>query len=286
MRAPSATGYCLGMAGLPPKRDTVDRKAADQVAGLLANATSVLFITGAGMSAESGLPTYRGVGGLYDKKPTDDEGLPIETVLSGPMLAQRPELVWKYIHDVELACRHATPNRGHEIIALIGERIPRTVVFTQNVDGFHRVAGSKRVIAIHGDIHDLRCTSCDWKKTVVDYATLSFPPSCPRCASVVRPDVVLFGEPLPEGPFQDFEAEVARGFDLVFLIGTSALFPYVARPVLLAKSEGVPTVEINPGVTDLSDVVDFRFPTTAKHALRALWIAFKSKNVMATRLGR
>ena len=96
----------------------------------------------------------------------------------------------------------------------------------------------------------------------------------------------LFGEPLPERAFQDFEAEVARGFDIVFLIGTSALFPYVARPVLLAKSEGVPTVEINPATTDLSDVVDFRFASTAKHALRAIWIAFKSKNVMATRLGR
>ena len=75
-------------------------------------------------------------------------------------------------------------------------------------------------------------------------------------------------------------------FDIVFLIGTSALFPYVARPVLLAKSEGVPTIEINPATTDLSDVVDFRYASTAKHALRALWIAFKSQNVMATRLGR
>ncbi|MEZ4399863.1 MAG: NAD-dependent protein deacylase [Kofleriaceae bacterium] len=273
------------MAGLPPKRDTLDRKLVDQVAGLLADATSVLFITGAGMSADSGLPTYRGVGGLYDKKLTED-ALPIEQVLSAPMLAQRPDLVWKYVHDVELACRHATPNRGHEILAKLGERIPRTVVFTQNVDGFHRAAGSKHVIAIHGDIHDLRCTRCDWAKTVADYATLTFPPSCPRCASVVRPAVVLFGEPLPEGPFQAFEAEVARGFDLVFLIGTQALFPYVARPVLLAKSAGVPTVEINPGTTDLSEVVDFRFATTAKHALRSLWIAFKGKNVMATRLGR
>lgn len=273
------------MAGAPPRRDTVDRKLVDDVARLLANASSVLFITGAGMSADSGLPTYRGVGGLYEKRLTDDN-LPIESLLSAQMMASRPELVWKYIHDVELACRHATPNRGHEILALIGERIPRVVVFTQNVDGFHRAAGSKNVIAIHGDIHDLRCTRCDWRKTVSDYATLTFPPTCPRCASVVRPDVVLFGEPLPEGPFQQFEAEVARGFDMVFLIGTSALFPYVARPVLLAKAEGIPTVEINPATTDLSDVVDFRLPNGAKHALRAIWIAFKGRNVMTTRMGR
>lgn len=273
------------MAGGSPRRDTLDRKLVDDIARLLASSTSALFITGAGMSADSGLPTYRGVGGLYDKRLTE-ENLPIEAIVSGAMMAQRPEVVWKYIHDVELACRHATPNRGHEILALLGERIPRVVVFTQNVDGFHRAAGSKNVIAIHGDVHDLRCTRCDWKKTVADYATLTFPPSCPRCGSVVRPDVVLFGEPLPEGPFQQFEAEVARGFDIVFLIGTSALFPYVARPVLLAKSEGVPTIEINPATTDLSDVVDFRLAAGAKHALRAIWIAFKGRNVMATRLGR
>lgn len=267
------------------RRDTVDRRVVEDVARLLAQAQSALFITGAGISADSGLPTYRGVGGLYDRRLTDED-LPIETLLSGEMLAHRPELVWKYIHDVELACRHATPNRGHEILALLEERIPRVVVFTQNVDGFHRAAGSKNVIAIHGDIHDLRCTHCDWKKTVADYATLTFPPKCPRCASVVRPDVVLFGEPLPEAPFQRFEAEVERGFDIVFTIGTSALFPYVARPVLLAKADGKPTVEINPGQTDLSDVVDFRLQAGARHSLRALWIALKGKNPQHTRLGR
>lgn len=273
-------------SGPPPKRrDTVDRRVVEDIARLLLAARSALFITGAGISADSKLPTYRGIGGLYDKRMPDEE-LPIETLLSGEMLARRPEVVWKYIHDVELACRTAVPNRGHEILKLLEERIERVVVFTQNVDGFHRAAGSSNVIAIHGDIHDLRCTRCEWKKTVADYATLTFPPRCPRCASIVRPDVVLFGEPLPEAPFQQFEAEVARGFDIVFSIGTSALFPYVARPVLLAKSDGVPTVEINPARTDLSDIVDFRLAVGARHALRAIWIALKGKNPQQTRLGR
>jgi NAD-dependent deacetylase len=274
------------MTGGPIKRrETVDRRLIEEIARLLLGARSVLFITGAGISADSGLPTYRGIGGLYDKRDTE-EGMPIETLLSGEMMARRPEVVWKYIHDVELACRTAVPNRGHEILAQLEERIPRVVVFTQNVDGFHRAAGSTNVIAIHGDVHDLRCTRCDWKKTVADYARLTFPPRCPRCNGVVRPDVVLFGEPLPEAPFQRFEAEVARGFDLVFSIGTSALFPYVARPVLLAKTEGKPTIEINRSRTDLSDVVDFRLPVGARHALRALWIALKGKNPKPTRLGR
>lgn len=272
-------------SGPVKRRDTIDRKLVEGVAQLLAQARSALFITGAGISADSGLPTYRGVGGLYDKR-DHESGLPIESLLSGEMMARHPEVVWKYVHDVELACRTATPNRGHEIIALLEEKIPRVVVFTQNVDGFHRAAGSKNVIAIHGDVHDLRCTRCQWRKTVADYATLTFPPKCPRCASVVRPDVVLFGEPLPEAPFQKFEEEVARGFDIVFSIGTSALFPYVARPVLLAKAEGKPTIEINPAPTELSDVVDYRIVAGARHALRAIWIALKGKNPQSTRLGR
>ncbi len=267
------------------RRDTLDRALVEQVAGLLAGAGSALFITGAGLSADSGLPTYRGIGGLYDGHPTAD-GVPIEALLSGQMLASHPERTWRYLLDVEAACRDARPNRGHEVLARIEERLPRVVVFTQNVDGFHRAAGSKNVIAIHGDLHELRCTACAWRHRVENFAGLSAPPGCPACGALVRPDVVLFGEPLPDAELERLEAEVARGFDIVFSIGTSAQFPYIARPVLLARSEGVPTIEINPDTTDLSDVVDIRLPSGAKHALRAIWNVFKGLNVQATRLGR
>ena len=267
------------------KRDTLDRKLVEQVAGLLAHAGSALFITGAGLSADSGLPTYRGIGGLYDGHPTI-EGYPIETVLSGQMLATRPELTWRYLLEIEASARHARFNRGHEILARIEERLPRVVVLTQNVDGFHRAAGSKNVIAIHGDLHDLRCTACSWRHTVENFAGLTAPPGCPVCGALVRPDVVLFGEPLPDVAMERLEAEVARGFDIVFAVGTTAQFPYIARPVLIARSEGVPTIEINPDTTELSDVVDIRLPSTAKHALRAIWNVFKGLSVQATRLGR
>lgn len=267
------------------RRDTLDRALVEQVAGLLAGAGSALFITGAGLSADSGLPTYRGIGGLYDGQMMP-HGQPIEAVLSGQMLASRPEVTWRYLLDVEARYREARFNRGHEILAKIEERLPRVVVFTQNVDGFHRAAGSKNVIAIHGDLHDLRCTACAWRHTVDSFAGLTAPPGCPACGALVRPDVVLFGEPLPDAAFARLEAEVARGFDIVFAIGTSAQFPYLARPVLLARSEGVPTIEINPDVTDLSEVVDIKLPSGAKHALRAIWNVFKGLNVQATRLGR
>ncbi|HVV84945.1 MAG TPA: NAD-dependent deacylase [Kofleriaceae bacterium] len=267
------------------RRDTLDRALVEQVAGLLAQARSALFITGAGLSADSGLPTYRGIGGLYDGHPTV-EGYPIETVLSGQMMAKRPDVTWRYLLEIEAAARDARPNRGHEVIAKIEERLGRVVVFTQNVDGFHRAAGSKNVIAIHGDLYDLRCISCGWRQRVPNFAGLTAPPGCPSCGALVRPDVVLFGEPLPEAAFDRLEAEVARGFDIVFSIGTSSQFPYIARPVLLARSEGVPTIEINPDTTELSDVVDVRLQSGAKHALRAIWNVFKGHNAQATRLGR
>lgn len=271
----------------PPvrRRTTVKKELADAVAGVLIRAKSALFITGAGLSADSGLPTYRGIGGLYDGHAADD-GLPIETILSGEMLAKRPELTWKHLHRIELASRGAEPNRGHEILAELEQRLARTLVFTQNVDGLHRAAGSKHVIAIHGDLHDLRCTQCAWRTRVVDYAQLSFPPRCPDCRGLIRPDVVLFGEALPVAPFNQFEDELAKGFDAVFAIGTSALFPYIARPVLVARSEGIPTIEINPGQTDLSDVVDFRMKATARTALKAIWLAYKGLSPRRTRIGR
>lgn len=270
----------------PRRRTTsIDRTVIDAIAGVLLRCRRVLFITGAGLSADSGLPTYRGIGGLYDNK-TTDEGLPIEVVLSGDMMTRRPDVAWKYIHQIELACRGAKPNRGHEVIAALQERLEQVVVLTQNVDGFHRDAGSRDVIEIHGDIHVLRCTRCRWHTRVADYATLTFPPRCPECAGVVRPGVVLFGEALPAEPFARLEDELARGFDAVFLVGTSAMFPYIARQVLLAKSEGKPTVEINPARTDLTDVVDFRVASTARNALRSLWLAYKSLAPTQTRLGR
>jgi NAD-dependent deacetylase len=271
--------------GARRKRDTLDRALVEQVAALLAQAGSALFVTGAGLSADSGLPTYRGIGGLYDGQATAD-GYSIESVLSGEMFAARPDVTWRYLLELEARCRDARPNRGHEILAKIEERLARVVVLTQNVDGFHRAAGSKNVIEIHGDLHDLRCTRCGWRTRVESFAGLASPPGCPACGAVVRPDVVLFGEPLPDAAFARLEDELARGFDIVFSIGTSAQFPYVARPVLLARQDGVPTVEINPDTTDLSDIVDVRLASGARHALRAVWNVFKGLSVVATRLGR
>ena len=143
-----------------PTAPGLDPAAVATAAGILSRSRSALFVTGAGMSADSGLPTYRGVGGLYDSG-TTEEGLPIEVLLSGPLFARRPEWTWKYLAEIERACRGAAPNRGHEVLALLERRLPRCVVLTQNVDGLHRRAGSTEVIEIHGNLHDLSCTACE-----------------------------------------------------------------------------------------------------------------------------
>ena len=236
---------------------------------VLRDARRVLVITGAGMSADSGLPTYRGVGGLYDGEVTE-EGLPIEEVLSGPMFGMRPELTWKYIRQIEEACRHAVPNAGHAALAAWEARFEHVCVLTQNVDGFHRDAGSTHVIDIHGDTRALICSSCSWSGRVDNYAHLAPVPTCDACGAIIRPKVVLFGEMLDPLKLADLDEQLKQGFDVVFSIGTSALFPYIMRPVFDAARSGVPTVEINPNETDLSSMVAYRIRAGAAATLTAL----------------
>ncbi len=252
--------------------DSIDPTVLDHVSEAFACARSVLFITGAGISADSGLPTYRGIGGLYeDADATTDEGFEIEDALSGEMLRTRPEVCWKYIHQIERACRGATWNRAHQVLALMEGRYERTWVLTQNVDGFHGRAGSKNVIEIHGDVHKLACTRCAYRDRVEDYAALSIPPRCPDCGELVRPEVVLFGEMLPRAAVAVLDRELGRGFDLVVSIGTTSVFPYIIAPVMLARNAGRDTVEINPGTTSVSHMVAHRIRNRAAVALDAIW---------------
>lgn len=242
------------------------------VAALLKNAARVLFITGAGVSADSGLPTYRGVGGLYEDADTP-EGMPIEAVLSGGMMQRQPALVWKHLLDVERACRGARPNRAHEVMAALQDHLD-VVVLTQNVDGLHRAAGSRDVVEIHGSVQTLVCTACEWQTRVSDFADLHFVngvPPCPSCGSVVRPEVVLFDELLPDGAIDRLRALLTEGVDLVFSVGTTSAFPYIAYPVVHQVDVGKPAIEINPGRTDVSDVVTHRLAGGAAAVMDALW---------------
>lgn len=239
------------------------------LAAELGRAQRVLVITGAGMSADSGLPTYRGVGGLYDKGPTAD-GVVIEEALSGEMMRARPELCWKYLGEIEQACRGRQPNAGHQALAELAPRYRQFTVLTQNVDGFHHLAGSRDLIEIHGNLHRLYCTFCPYEVEVQDYSGLGIPPSCPYCAGLVRPRVVLFGEALPLRELERLQQVIEQGVDLVISIGTTSVFPYIAQPVIVAARRGIATAEINPGASEVSHLVRYRVREGAASALQKL----------------
>ena len=244
----------------------------DDIARLIEDARRILFITGAGLSADSGLPTYRGIGGLYDSRHTDD-GIPIEAALSGDMLRLRPEVTWKYLLQVESACRGAGFNLAHRIIAEMEKIKPETWVLTQNIDCFHRAAGSRQLIEIHGRVDQLLCTHCHYQEQVTDYSHLTLPPQCPRCHQPIRPNVVLFGEMLPNQALQVMHRELLKGFDLVFSVGTTSVFPYIAQPVLDVRRWGGKAIEINPGLTEVSGFVHYKLPLRATVALSRIWQA-------------
>jgi NAD-dependent deacetylase len=247
----------------------IDPGALEAAARALQESHSALVITGAGISAESGLPTYRGIGGLYEATDTD-EGIPIEVALSGEMLKSRPEVTWRYLRQIGDAVFAASPSPAHRRIAELETCLDRVVVLTQNVDGFHRSAGSSVVVDIHGDCHDLRCDACGGRRRVDDYSGLSIPPECPTCGSAERPDVVLFGEMLPAAKLLQLSEEMSRGFDVVLSIGTTSVFAYIAGPVVEAARSGRPTIEINPGDSEISQLVSVRLRCGAGEALEAI----------------
>jgi NAD-dependent deacetylase len=228
-----------------------------RVAQAIKQAERILVITGAGLSADSGLPTYRGLGGLYNGHTA--EGLPIEAALSGSMLQRDPALCWKYLAELGRACLGAQANAGHYAIAELQRRKPQCWLLTQNIDGYHRAAGSpmERVIEIHGELAPLYCQSCGAVDAeLAEHLNRPLPPKCRQCAGVLRPPVVLFEEMLPEQAIETLYAEVRKGFEVVISIGTSASFPYIVEPLLRARQNGGFTVEINPQRTDLSGRVD------------------------------
>ncbi len=244
------------------------------VSGLLKGCKSILFITGAGVSADSGLPTYRGIGGLYNGKTTED-GIPIETALAGQTLYAHPEITWKYLSQIEKNCRQAKFNRAHQVIAEMEKHLKRVWVLTQNIDGFHSAAGSRNVIEIHGNTHKLRCMKCRWRAQIKDYSQLNtIPPLCPECGYTVRPEVVFFGEMLPDYECQVLSRELSQGFDIYFSIGTTSVFPYIQQPIIDARRLKRSTIEINPDETGVSRLVDIRIKLGAAQALDEIWKAY------------
>ncbi len=253
-------------------RSGIRREAIDAVGMLLTQVRSALFITGPGLTTESGLPHYRGIPGLLRK--TANDARAIETALSIDTLQRKPKVTWRFLFAIDEQVCAAMPNRGHEVLVGLEHCLARTVILTVNVDRLHQRAGSHNVIEMHGALHDLRCPRCEISTRHAGYAGFPLPPLCATCGAVLRPDMPLFGEPLPPDAFTRLQTEIEIGFDIVVAVGVVTMFPYLARPILIAKQEGIPTVEIAQTATDVSELVDFGFRGSPTRILGAIWDVF------------
>ncbi|HEY7512092.1 MAG TPA: NAD-dependent deacylase [Vicinamibacteria bacterium] len=216
---------------------------AAEAAARLREAQRVLVLTGAGVSAESGVPTFRGPQGLWRSFRPEDLATP-------EAFARDPRLVWEWYawrRETVAAC---APNPAHRALAALEGRVPEFLLATQNVDGLHARAGSRRLVELHGSLWRVRCTGCG-EVAARREPFPELPPRC-RCGSVLRPDVVWFGETLPVEALQRaFTA--AREAQVVLVVGTSSLVHPAAAIPEAALFAGACVVEVNPEPTPLSD---------------------------------
>lgn len=223
---------------------------------LLKSAGKVAVLTGAGVSAESGIPTFRSNGGYWKQYRFEDLATP-------EAFARDPKFVWTWYEERRRAIAKAQPNAGHYALAELEKQKPVFTLITQNVDGLHDLAGSKNIIKLHGDIWTVRCLKCGAER--VDRSEWNdLPPHC-ACGGMLRPGVVWFGEALPEGAIERATAAV-RDADVLIVAGTSAQVYPAAGLIPLAKA----TIEINPEATDYSDEVTFSLRGTSAGILPQL----------------
>ena len=242
----------------------------ERAADALQHARTITAITGAGVSAASGIPTFRGADGYWKK-------MRPEVLASREGFEHDPRLVWEWYDWRRQVIREAKPNAAHEVLAAWTRR-PGFTLITQNVDGLHELAGAERLIRLHGSIWHVRCWQpCaagrrPWRDDTTPFPAL--PPVCPHCGSLIRPGVVWFGEALD--PEDVVAASSATKCDVFLTIGTSSVVYPAAGFVHQARAHGGMTIEINPEATDASGNVDLSLRGRAEDvlpALRASWPA-------------
>jgi len=213
----------------------------------LRQARSIAVLTGAGVSAESGVPTFRGNGGLWKQHRA-------ESLATPEAFARDPKLVWEWYDWRRSVLAEVKPNAGHHALAELEQRTPNFTLITQNVDGLHELAGSRNVLRVHGSIWMLRCLGCGREEEDRRSPLPEIPPRC-ACGGMLRPGVVWFGESLAPDVWKAAE-EAARSCELLLVIGTSAVVYPAAGLARLAKSSGARIVEINVAETPLSREID------------------------------
>lgn len=235
----------------------------------LAAARHVAVLTGAGVSAESGVPTFREAqSGLWRRfRP--------EELATAAAFRKDPRTVWSWYEWRRELVGRAMPNPGHLALVELARRVPEFTLVTQNVDGLHQKAGSSPVIEFHGNLFENRCLDCGLAAPPVAVPCPA-PPDCVRCGGLLRPAVVWFGEAIPVGPLRDALA-AAGDCDLFLAVGTSAMVHPAAGLAQCAQQSGAVVVEVNPEPTELSPLAAYVLRARSGEALPALVAALRAR---------
>jgi NAD-dependent deacetylase len=232
-------------------------RSLEKLAEALREAAAVFVLTGSGISAESGLPTFRGAGGLW-------RAHRVEQLASPDGFARDPQLVWTWYNERNAAHARAEPNAGHHALARLEEAVGDFTLATQNVDSLHLRAGSQHLLELHGNLRNARCTGCDAR---LPFSANGFPLDRIEhsCGGRFRPDIVWFGEPLPPAVWHEARLAAARA-DVILVVGTSAVV-YPAAALATHYNERALVAEINPEPTAISERVDCVLRGTAAQLL-------------------
>jgi NAD-dependent deacetylase len=217
--------------------------ATSQLQERLAEARRVAVLTGAGVSAESGVPTFRGAGGLWRKYRAEDLATP-------EAFHRNPKLVWEWYDSRRQLIARCQPNAAHRAIALLERRAPEFLLITQNVDGLHRLAGNVRLVELHGNLWRVRCLDDGQVTENLEVPLRAIPPRC-GCGGLLRPDVVWFGEALPPEALQE-ASDFAESCDVFLVVGTSVVVQPAASLPTIARRRGAYVVEVNLEPTPLT----------------------------------
>ncbi len=236
------------------------------IADKLKNAKKIVFVTGAGISQESGIPTFRGTDGLWRKY----DPMQLATI---DAFYDDPKLVWEWYEDRRKNILQAKPNPGHSAIAEL-EKYKEVTVLTQNIDGLHQRSGSTKVLELHGSIIRIKCSVCNFKDNIPTGFD-ELPPKCSSCNNILRPDVVWFGESLPQDVWNQAIFE-AKSCDVMIIAGTSLVVSPANTLPVYAKQNNALLVEINPEETIMSSEMDLSLKMTSAKALPNLITIFEN----------
>jgi NAD-dependent deacetylase len=233
---------------------------------MLTRTKRMVAFTGAGISAESGIPTYRGDDGVWHKYDP-------AKYASISHFFREPEYYWKFFQEVRYpVLQKAEPNRAHKILAKLEAAGILRAVITQNIDGLHQRAGSKRVLELHGNTRRISCLNCRASYTmdeIYEQLATQLPPLCRACGGILKPEVVFFGEVLPPGVLEEAATE-AEKCDLFLVVGSSLVVQPAASLPVMAKQSGAKLVIVNKEPTPLDAMADLVFHRSASEVLGAV----------------